>query len=322
MQCYSPLRAWQRGAAPPVFSCPAAGADGYRVLEIPCGQCVGCRLEKSRQWATRCMHEAQMHERNCMLTLTYDEASVPADLSLRPRDVQLFLKRLLQSRMRAWRARKRSGEAEPTPKQRFYMCGEYGERNSRPHYHVLYFGFYPEDALYFRKGDSGFKCYTSESLAKIWGFGQVFVGDVSFESAAYVARYVMKKVGSDGVDREILDVTTGEIIHREHEFARMSLNPGIGSTWFEKYASDVFPHDRCIVRGVTNRVPKYYDVLLDRSSPLYLAQIKAKRRARADAKDIELYDAAPPELKGGDYHRLKVHEKVKLASIKSLKRSL
>lgn len=259
--CTSPLRAWQRGAAAPVFRVPTL--DGYRVLELPCGQCFECRLDYSRQWAVRCVHEAKMHAESCMLTLTYGAEHLPSDLSLRPSDFTLFMKRL-RERLRPQLVR-------------FYMCGEYGDKGSRPHYHCLLFGYSPVDKVFWKTSEAGFKCYTSKFMESVWQNGSVFVGDVTFESAAYVARYVMKKVGSDGKYREILDVETGEIILREHEYSQMSLKPGIGGAWFAQYFSDVFPHDRVVVRGVKHKVPRYYNELLKRFNPVYLAELQAKR---------------------------------------------
>jgi len=253
------------------------------------------------------MHEAALHESSCFLTLTYDEAHLPSDLSLRPRDVALFMKRLRQFVLPA--------------RIRFYLCGEYGAKHSRPHYHVLVFGFSPADKVFFRTSGAGFKVFTSASMDSVWTVGATYVGDVSLESAGYVARYVLKKVGSDGDLREILDVDTGEIVTREHEFSRMSLRPGIGANWFDRYFSDVFPHDRVIVKGKRANVPRYYDKLLSRFNPVYLAEIKARRVEARNAADCRMELDAPDSLRFTDLQRLDVHEAVKLASIRSLKRS-
>jgi hypothetical protein len=199
------------------------------------------------------------------------------------------------------------------------MCGEYGDVNSRPHYHVLVFGFYPVDRVYYRTSSAGFKAYTSEFLDSVWRFGRVYVGDVSFESAAYVARYVLKKVGSDGIKREILNVETGEVVSRLHEYGRMSRRPAIGRDWFNLFATDVFPHDRVMVRDRKVGVPKYYDKLLDAISPLYLAELKAKRVFRADVA-YERLESENWDSRFQDLKRLKVHEAVKLASIRLLSR--
>ena len=124
MPCYHPWLAYQclDGS---VVSVERKGKGAVvRTLTLPCGQCVGCRLERSRQWAIRCMHEAQLHERNSFVTLTY-KGDVP-DEGLRYRDFQLFMKRLRKYA---------SGQ-----QIRFYMCGEYGDEKGRPHFHACLFG--------------------------------------------------------------------------------------------------------------------------------------------------------------------------------------
>lgn len=264
MQCESPLRGFQSKAGAPVSFGPPPGRA--QVLELPCGQCVGCRLERSRQWAVRCMHEAQMHERSCFVTLTYKTVGP----SLVPRDLQLFLKRLRR-------------EVGPV---RFFACGEYGELNSRPHYHACIFGYRFADLKYWKLSGSGSKIYTSETLDRIWSHGLCSVGDVTFESAAYVARYVMKlELGKDkGPKREILNVETGEIMERVHEFCRMSLKPGIGYTWLERFSRDVYPHGCVIVNGVKAAPPKYYDKWYKALYPERFAALAARRVARADER--------------------------------------
>lgn len=208
MACYSP---WvNRGLS---WSRPFA-----------CGQCRGCRLEKSRQWAVRCLHEASLHEDNCYLTLTLDDAhltSMSLDYSL----FQGFMRRL----------RKEVG------KVRFYMAGEYGESNLRPHFHALLFGYDFPDKVHLRQSPAGFKLYRSPLLESLWPFGFSSVGACSFESAAYVARYVMKKVNG-----ELAEEHYGG---RVPEFSRMSLKPGIGAGWIDKFAGDVIPDGKVVVNG-------------------------------------------------------------------------
>lgn len=188
-----------------------------------------------------------MHEECCFLTLTYDDAHCPEDGSLRQRDLQLFLKR----------ARKRLGV-----KLRYFACGEYGENFGRPHFHVCLFGFdFVFDRVLFKKSGGGFDIYTSALLSSIWTDGFASVGELSFESAAYVARYVCKKVTGDQAKTHYakLSLATGEIYEAVPEFARMSLKPGIGSDWYDKYWSDVFPRDFVVMNGMKVKPPRYYD---------------------------------------------------------------
>lgn len=257
MACFSPLDAWQLDGGEIVF---VERGKVRRALKLPCGQCVGCRLERSRQWAMRCLHEASLYDRNVFITLTYSDEHVPEDWSLRYSDYQKFFKRLRKQYayfdVRTW-----------SYAPRYYMCGEYGEQFSRPHFHACVFGCDFPDREYFRTNQSGSRLYTSKTLEKLWPYGYSSVGDVTFESAAYVARYVMKKVTGRNADRhyEAVDSDTGEIFYRVPEFNHMSLKPGIGARWFDLYKSDVYPHDSIRVNGMKVRPPKYYDKLLEAS---------------------------------------------------------
>lgn len=294
MPCYHPLVAFRTEAGAIVFRASA----GCVPLSLPCGQCIGCRLERSRQWAIRCMHEAQMHENNSFVTLTYDEDHLPADMSLNYRDFQLFMKRL----------RKAHGSL------RFYMCGEYGETYGRPHYHAAFFGFRPDDLYAWRKSGAGFQLYRSPLLEKLWAKGSVEVGDVTFESAAYIARYVMKKrTGADAENHyEAVIAETGEIVKRVPEFTRMSLKPGIGALWYDRYKSEVYPRDRVVVRGYECKPPRYYDLRLEAEREEAFASVRSKRLARLCEQPLsEFMD-----------DRIKAKEVVAKARIKTLKRSL
>lgn len=246
MACFKPLSAFQLDNGDIVF---VERGSIARALFLPCGQCIGCRLERSREWAVRNVHESQMHEHSVFVTLTYDDAHLNSP-SLIYRDFQLFMKRL----------RKAKGNV------RFYMSGEYGEGGDRPHFHALLFGCFFEDREAFRTLSSGSMLYTSVELSRLWPNGFCSIGDVTFESAAYVARYVMKKVTGRNADThyERVDLLTGEIIKLVPEFSHMSLKPGIGSTWFQKYMSEVFPRDYVVMNGVKMKPPAYYHDLLKR----------------------------------------------------------
>lgn len=250
MPCYHPIDAWRiSGQSKLVF---VEHKDNVAALKLPCGQCIGCKLERSRMWAVRCMHEAQLHDSNMFVTLTYDDEHLPAFGALVYADFQRFIRAL----------RKQVG------KLRFYMCGEYGALNLRPHFHACIFGYRFDDLVYLRKLSSGFKLYRSTLLEKLWTRGYSSVGDVSFESAAYVARYICAKLDGQSADwvnpasglrhYERVDKVTGEVSAVSPEFTRMSLKPGIGSEWFEKYGSEVFPSDYVISRGVKVKPPRYY----------------------------------------------------------------
>jgi hypothetical protein len=233
-------------------------------LKLPCGQCIGCRLERSRQWAMRCVHEASLYENNCFITLTYDAEHLPADGSLNKKHFQDFMKRL------RWRF-----SESPI---RYYHCGEYGTKFSRPHYHACLFNFDFLDKKYFKEVN-GLKTYISDSLAEIWGRGFCVIGSVTFESAAYVARYIMKKVnGEKAFDHYMrLNEDTGELNAILPEYTTMSRRPGIGSDWLSKYRSDVFPDDMVVVRGRAMKPPKFYDSIYEVEDPEAYARLKLAR---------------------------------------------
>lgn len=237
-------------------------------IEVPCGQCIGCRLERSRQWAIRCMHEASLHEENCFITLTYNPENLPEDGSLHVEAFQKFMKRLRK---------------EYAPKKiRFFHCGEYGDKMGRPHYHACLFGIdFPDKKSHnTRQGI----VQSSDTLARLWPFGFNVVGDVTFESAAYVARYITKKVTGEKALEHYTDIdyTTGEVLaERKPEYVTMSRRPGIAHGWFEKYKGDVFPSDNIIVRGKEMKPPKYYDRQYEIIDEEAMKKIKGQRVAKA-----------------------------------------
>lgn len=289
--------------------------DIFRALTLPCGQCVGCRLERSRQWAVRCMHEAQMHEENCFITLTYSEENLPQDFSLDYRHFQAFMKRL-----RSWfsyQSGASSGSASlpaERPKGiRFYMCGEYGEQFSRPHYHACIFGMDFPDKLEFRKLDSGSTIYTSKILESLWPYGYSSIGDVTFESAAYVARYIMKKAIGKNAETHYRRVIgeTGEVVDVVPEFTRMSLKPGIGASWIAKYTSDVYTTDAVVMRGRKMKPPRYYDK--------YLALVDSDL---SDFLEFQRYQRSFKTADDTTPERLADREKVTLAGLHFKKRVL
>ena len=253
---------------------------GYSDLEVqvPCGRCIGCRLERSRKWAMRCVHEASMHKDNCFITLTYDDFHLDPSGSLNVEDYQLFMKRL----------RKHFGSGV-----RFFHCGEYGELYGRPHHHAILFNcdFYDKE-LIFHNVKTGFNLYSSNLLGTLWPFGLHSIGNVSFESCAYVARYIMKKVTGDLADShyETVDLSTGEVSARVPEFNRMSLKPGIGADWIKRYNKDVYPRDVVIARGHESKPPRYYDKFLQRFDADKLEDVKFSRYHRAQ---LNVEDSSP-----------------------------
>jgi hypothetical protein len=306
--CYHPITAWrsrhvnESGKRSLVFN----RRDGYDDLEvqIPCGQCIGCRLERSRQWAVRCMLEASCYDENCFLTLTYDDDHLPDDRSLHVEHFQLFMKRL----------RKKFGSGI-----RFFHCGEYGDQFSRPHYHALIFNFDFPDKKPHSKNHDGIVLYTSDLLSDLWPFGYVLIGAVTFESAAYVARYVTKKItgkAAKAVDDagllpyEQLDPLTGEVLSLRPEYVTMSRRPGIGKPWLDKWQSDVYPNDYVVVNGKPTKPPKFFDSQYEVAYPSDFARIKGARIRAAEARTGDLTQ-----------DRLDAGEKIKSQQTQQLKRS-
>jgi hypothetical protein len=267
MPCYHPIQGWRAKSSNPsgkrsiVFD----RSKGYSDLEVnvPCGMCIGCRLERSRQWAVRCVHEASMHDDNCFVTLTYEDTKIPGDGSLNKKHLQDFWKRLRKF-------------IEPDT-LRYYACGEYGEETIRPHYHACIFGFdFPDKKQW--KQQNGNWLYTSEILNEIWSYGYCIIGDVTFDSAAYVARYIMKKVLGDHAPYHYGDLTP--------EFNTMSRRPGIGGNWLETYKDDI-RKGFITINGKKIGLPKYYDSMLDRDDPDLLKSLKARRTFEISKIDEE-----------------------------------
>lgn len=306
MVCYHPLAAWQSKAPKPngnksiIFGAPApARLNDYEPINLPCGQCVGCRLDRSRQWAIRCVHEAKYHAANSFLTLTYDNAHVPwssitGEQTLCKRDLQLFFKRLRKA-------------IYPT-KVRYFACGEYGDTTNRPHYHVILFGYDFSDSRVVHQVTPSGILWRSDKLNEIWGNGHCVIANVTFDTCAYTARYILKKTTGEAAKERYEGI--------EPEFTAMSRRPGIAYQWFEDYKNDVYPYDRVVLiddeKARVFRPPKYYDKLYDLECPDVMAEIKERRIEKAKSKEAELYDA----------NRMLAKEQFKLQQINKLKRSV
>ena len=163
------------------------------------------------------------------------------------------------------------------------MAGEYGENFGRPHFHACIFGYDFHDKKLWKRTPAGSKLYRSADLETLWPFGYSSVGDVNFESAAYVARYIMKKITGKKSDEHYTEINqeSGEIVKRVPEFNKMSLKPGIGAEWYKKFKSDVYPHDYVVVRGKKMKPPKAYDKLYKKSNPFEYDELLYKREINA-----------------------------------------
>lgn len=290
MSCYTPLPAWMHKASvtasgKKVVVLSEKHGDQWESITLPCGKCIGCRIDYSRMWAVRCMHESELHASNCFLTLTYSDDSLPSGGSLVKRDLQLFFKRL----------RKQLGSV----KVRYYAAGEYGESLLRPHYHIILFGHdFAEDRVLW-KVSHGSKLYRSSLLEQCWPYGYSLVADVNYKTCAYVARYVTKKIGGKLADSHYAGL--------QPEFSVMSRRPGIARDWINKYIDDVYPADYVVMDGIKLRPPRYYDIVYDITED-DMDDIKERRFDNVDINNCS-------------YDRLQVRKKVAESKFNNLIRS-
>jgi len=296
VSCYHPLRAF-RTPTGVVFN-ELARHDILGRIDLPCGQCLGCRLKRARDWSLRIVHESSLYEDNCFVTLTYGRDKLPPDGSLCYRDYQLFMKRLRK--------------ANPGRRIRFFMCGEYGPLNLRPHYHACLFNINFVDRIPIGKSASGAVFFDSAILRDLWSHGHVSVQDLNRSAAAYCARYIVDKVTGDAAEAHYRSVDSdGVVSSRLPEFCHCSLKPGIGSDWFRKFGRDIYPHDFVIAEGRKERPPKYYDKLLKRSDRSAIDDIKYSREVKSREFPEEATDA-----------RLRVREQVHTARLSTKVRSM
>ncbi|AXH74726.1 MAG: replication initiator protein [Microviridae sp.] len=262
--CYHPQAAWR---TPSTGSVVFVGPGQFTNLTLPCGQCIGCRQERSRQWAVRIMHEAALHTDSCFITLTYSEANCPEDMSLDKRDLQKFFKRLRKHH-----------------DVRYYACGEYGPLHGRPHFHACVFGWRFPDRVKF-----GSNFDRSLELESLWRLGNSSVGDVTFDTAGYTAGYICDKKTGFMAKRhyEFVVPSTGEIIQKQPERAWMSLKPGIGSDFYDKYREDIYPHDYVVVRGVKCKPPRYYDKKFEAMFADEFEKIRLQREMDAELRFLD-----------------------------------
>lgn len=281
MRCTSPRTVGFEADGKTLAWSPKKHNKQYATIQLPCGKCLSCRLEYARQWAIRCVHEAQMHPENSFITLTYADNDVK---KLNYEDFQKFMKKL------------RKTQNEPMG---YFVTGEYGGPprllpngkmtvGHRPHWHAIIFNWTPKDKKYAYTNHRGDKVDTSEMLTKIWGHGNCDIGTVTFESAGYVARYSAKKL-IHGKDDE----------HEYRPISKKSSKHAIGKTWLIRYYKDVFVRGYVELRdGTRSAIPRYYEKWLKEHRPddwlRYLRDVKIpsaeQAGARAAAEEIKYFD--------------------------------
>lgn len=307
MPCYSKRRAWLNvNGGRPVFheDDPRCGEEIF----LPCGQCIGCRAGRKKDWGLRSEHEASLYADNSFITLTYTNDNLPVGNVLYPRHMQLFFKRLRRA-------------IEPL-KIRYLMCGEYGETTGRAHYHANIFGWFPADAVEYPS--SGDQLFTSEMLTRLWGLGDVKVMYAGPGTGHYVAGHNVSKALAlakvngeawrlDGAHCKLLPGRALPLLDAEGkpvvwipEFVRVSNRPGLGLGWLQRYPWAAFNEDGCITNegGVKQRVPRFYVDALERGriddeygnfDSCFAEAFKQERRERA--RSLNPADETPRRLK-------------------------
>ncbi len=274
MACYSPLKGFRNTNGALVFK---RSAHTIGKMEVACGQCLGCRLDRTLMWAMRIVHESCMHEINCFVTFTYrskDGATekqfrnghyVPDDYSLNYHHFRDFIKAL----------RKKFPQ-----KIRYFHCGEYGDENLRPHYHACLFNVSFEDTVVEQQCE-GITTYSSATLSELWPYGFCTIGELNYETAAYTAGYILKKITGEKANEEYLrNDENGVAFWVKPPYVTMSLKPGIGHGFYAKYKNDFFPSDESPVpgKGIIKKVPRYYETILKEENPKMLELVKQLRQ--------------------------------------------
>lgn len=297
--------------------------DPREAIRVPCGQCVGCQEKYSKEWACRCILEAEQWKENYFVTLTYDDLHLPCNSVIKDpktekeyedqgdwdtghldyKEFQDFKKRLLEH----WR---RHYDHEGI---RFYMCGEYGGQTERPHYHVIFFNLpiKPENLKVHQINKNGTVLYECKEIEKIWGKGYVSIAEVNWDTCAYVARYCMKKMKRKPREEYFENGQVPEFVH-------MSNTPGIGSAAFN---IKMFENDEIIIKGHREKIQgikpaRYFDKMYDLINPDHMKEIKEKRKhlAEIQIKNKMQYTSLT------EAEQLKVEEESKIKVWKSLKR--
>lgn len=210
---------------------------------VPCGRCMACRINRTYEWSMRILHEAALHESNCFITLTYDDEHLPANGSLEKAEMQKWIKRY----------RKILGDK----RIKYYICGEYGDKSERPHYHAIILGDRP----------------SKETLEKTWKYGFVQgPGTVTYESCAYVSAYVQKKLGGPMAKEQY------EKRGREPPFQLCSQGLGYGFVLLNR--NQMLVNGYVTMNGKKSKIPRYYYNKIKDDIPL--EKINAEKAERLE----------------------------------------
>nr|UXQ88066.1 MAG: replication initiation protein [Microvirus sp.] len=282
MPCYSPLKGYRtlKNGKNSFTLHRKDAANDSDLSSIACGQCIGCRIQRSKDWAIRCVNEMESHEHSSFLTLTYAPENLPDNGTLQKQHLSTFFKVY-----RTWLQRKTQ------QKIRYYACGEYGTEKSRPHYHAIIFGHEFSDKYPWTK-INGKQYYRSPQLEKLWPHGTSLFCEANIGTAAYVSKYITKKItGDQSIDAYgYLDEETGEILQIIPEYTTMSTVPGIGGNWLDKYHKTDLTKGYITHEGVKFRIPRYYMDRLEKLDPSLHQLIKESTAARMADKESETYE--------------------------------
>lgn len=295
----------------------------YRKIQmVPCGKCIGCRLDYSRQWANRIMLECKERPINTcwFVTLTYNPENLPINQVINEETGEVItgntlVKEHLSKFMKDLRRYREYHYKESGIK--FFGCGEYGsdKNTARPHYHIAIMGMLldPMELKPYKDTENG-RLWIWEEGAKIWNKGYVVIGRLEWDSAAYVARYIMKKQKGPAAENYY---TSKAIIP---EFVNMSRRPGIAREYYEKHKDDIYRNDKIVLTSghdvIEAKPPKYYDKLYDIEDEKYLHALKVERK-RAQ-KNSELLKDKQTSLTRAEQRQ--VQERTKMQQAKMLPR--
>lgn len=299
----------------------------FKYIETPCQKCIGCRLNYSSQWAVRCMLEASYYKENYFVTLTLNEKHLwdipPGDIidketgeitgeaqipSIDKDELKTFIKAVRDK----WRNKYDHNGI------RYFACGEYGTESGRKHYHIIFFNLPLHDLKFYKMNESREPMYNSQELEKIWGKGNVIIGEVTYNSCAYVARYVTKKILSMWSKKE--DYISQGI---EPEFIKMSTHPGIGKKYFDEHKEELMRDEKIVMQkhdGTTIQVsnPNYFKKQIRKLvTPEEWEAIQEKQKAKSEK--IERIKMQKTSL--GKKEQLQLEERAKKDKMIMLKRN-
>ena len=268
-----------------------------KVMLIPCGKCIGCRIRQREDWTTRIELEARDYpkEEVWFITLTYDDDHVPGMIvktgeimrkvqytwkpgEKHPSSVQILLYEDIQKFLKRLRKAYRG-------KLRYFVAGEYGEQTARPHYHMILYGWRPTDLKNLYKiHHNGY--YTSKWLSDLWKMGQIQIAQAVPETYRYVAGYVTKKM------YEIDGKKANEYyeLGQTKPFACMSLKPGLGDKYYQEHKEEIWRQGyiQC-TNGKQAQIPRYYEKQMEAENPQRLWRIKLNRQKKAiEQKRLQL----------------------------------